>query len=120
MKFQYSFLTMATLLAMGTAQAASVEIYGTVDTGLLYTHETADVKNSVDGHSHENDHSWGVASGTNTASVFGLRGSENISEDVSVGFVLEHSFNSDDGSYGEDAKCLIKSLNSISAPLTVR
>lgn len=108
MKFQYSFLTMATLLAMGTAQAASVEIYGTVDTGLLYTHETADVKNSVDGHSHENDHSWGVASGTNTASVFGLRGSENISEDVSVGFVLEHSFNSDDGSYGEDGKMFDK------------
>ena len=44
----------------------------------------------------------GVASGTNTASVIGIRGMENISDDLSVGFVLENSFNSDDGSFAEE------------------
>ena len=108
MKLHFSSLTAALLLAMGTAQAATVEIYGTVDTGLLYTHESVDVKNSVEGSTHENDSSFGVASGTNTSSVIGIRGTEKISDELSVGFVLEHSFNSDDGSFGEDGKMFDK------------
>ena len=34
----------------GAAQAASVELYGTVDTGLLYTHESVET-NGVSGNS---------------------------------------------------------------------
>ena len=93
----------AALLAAGVAQAASVELYGTVDTGLLYTHESVDVDDTVDGKTHASSDTWGMASGTNTASVIGIRGTENISDDLSVSFVLEHSFNSDDGSNAEES-----------------
>ena len=99
--FKLSSLTAALVFAVGTAHAASVELYGTVDTGLLYTHESIDQSYAGE-KSHENNHSWGLASGTNTSSVIGLRGSENITEELTVGFVLENSFNSDDGSFSED------------------
>lgn len=92
---------MALMVAVGSAQAASVEVYGTVDTGLLYTHESWDFKDNNE-KNHESADNWGVASGTNTASVIGIRGMENISDDLSVGFVLENSFNSDDGSFAEE------------------
>ena len=99
--FKKSSFVMALMVAVGSAQAASVEVYGTVDTGLLYTHESWDSKDN-NGKTHESADNWGVASGTNTASVIGIRGMENISDDLSVGFVLENSFNSDDGSFAEE------------------
>ena len=100
--FHFSSLAVA-LLAAGVAQASSVELYGTVDTGLLYTHESVDMNDTVDGKTHASSDTWGMASGTNTASVIGIRGTENISDDLSVSFVLEHSFNSDDGSNAEES-----------------
>lgn len=99
--FKKSSFAVALMVAVGSAQAASVEVYGTVDTGLLYTHESRDSKDN-NGKTHESADNWGVASGTNTASVIGIRGMENISDDLSVGFVLENSFNSDDGSFAEE------------------
>lgn len=42
--FKKSSFVMALMVAVGSAQAASVEVYGTVDTGLLYTHESSDSK----------------------------------------------------------------------------
>ena len=99
--FKKSSFAVALMVAVGSAQAASVEVYGTVDTGLLYTHESKDFKDN-NGKTHESADNWGVASGTNTASVIGIRGMENISDDLSVGFVLENSFNSDDGSFAEE------------------
>ena len=99
--FKKSSFVMALMVAVGSAQAASVEVYGTVDTGLLYTHESSDSKVNNE-KNHESADNWGVASGTNTASVIGIRGMENISDDLSVGFVLENSFNSDDGSFAEE------------------
>lgn len=99
--FKKSSFVMALMVAVGSAQAASVEVYGTVDTGLLYTHESWDFKDNNE-KNHESADNWGVASGTNTASVIGIRGMENISDDLSVGFVLENSFNSDDGSFAEE------------------
>ena len=99
--FKKSSFAVALMVAVGSAQAASVEVYGTVDTGLLYTHESSDSKVNNE-KNHESADNWGVASGTNTASVIGIRGMENISDDLSVGFVLENSFNSDDGSFAEE------------------
>lgn len=100
--FKKSSFAVALMVAVGSAQAASVEVYGTVDTGLLYTHESRDSSKDNNEKSHESADNWGVASGTNTASVIGIRGMENISDDLSVGFVLENSFNSDDGSFAEE------------------
>ena len=44
--FKKSSFAVALMVAVGSAQAASVEVYGTVDTGLLYTHESRDSKDN--------------------------------------------------------------------------
>ena len=61
--FKKSSFAMALMVAVGSAQAASVEVYGTVDTGLLYTHESRDLKDNNE-KIHESADNWGVASGT--------------------------------------------------------
>ena len=65
--------------AAGTAAAADVTLYGTVDTGFVYTHEKLT--------GEESDNRFEIASGFNTSSVFGLKGNEEIG-DMTVSFVL--------------------------------
>ena len=79
----------------GTALAADVTLYGKVDLGLNYTHT------DVDGVSSDN---WGMKSGQNSGSRFGIKGTEQISEGLTVGFQLENGFDADDGrfKYGND------------------
>ena len=80
----------------GSAIAADVTLYGRIDEGLLYQRVDADQP-------HQSaDNSWGLESGNMTGSRFGIKGSEQISEDLKVSFTLEHGFNPDDGSFGDD------------------
>lgn len=80
----------------GSAIAADVTLYGRIDEGLLYQRVDADQP-------HQSaDNSWGLESGNMTGSRFGIKGSEQISEDLTVSFTLEHGFNPDDGSFGDD------------------
>lgn len=80
----------------GSAFAADVTLYGRIDEGLLYQRVDADQPHQ----SAEN--SWGLESGNMTGSRFGIKGSEQISEDLKVSFTLEQGFNPDDGSFGDD------------------
>ena len=80
----------------GSAIAADVTLYGRIDEGLLYQRVDADQPHQ----SAEN--SWGLESGNMTGSRFGIKGSEQISEDLTVSFTLEQGFNPDDGSFGDD------------------
>ena len=75
----------------GSALAADVQLYGIIDTGLLYTHFDADTANvdATDKFSMES----GMASG----SRFGFKGTEDLGNGLTVGFVLENGFTSDDG-----------------------
>lgn len=82
-----------TALASASASAGDVTLYGTIDTSMLYTYEKATGEDSA--------HSFGLASGFNTASIFGLEGSEEIGS-ATVSFRLENSFNSDDGTFAGD------------------
>lgn len=76
-----------------SAQAADIEVYGVVDTGLVYTREKIEgVKND----------SFDMRSGFGTASIFGLAGKEELANGLTASFRLENSFNSDDGSLAED------------------
>ena len=75
----------------GSALAADVTLYGRVNLGLNYTH--------VDNGSVETD-DFKLNSGDATGNRVGIKGSEQISEGLTVGFTLEHGFNSDDGSDG--------------------
>ena len=80
----------------GSAIAADVTLYGRIDEGLLYQRVDGDQP-------HQSaDNSWGLQSGNMTGSRFGIKGSEQISEDLKVSFTLEQGFNPDDGSFGDD------------------
>ena len=85
-------LVAAALLALGsTAMAADVAMYGRIDTGLQYNRSDTgigDAQNSLKMHSGQHD-----------ANRFGLKGSEKISDGMTVGFQLETGFNSDDGTF---------------------
>ena len=75
----------------GSALAADVQLYGLIDTGLQYLHSDADMANmdATDRFSMES----GMASG----SRFGFKGTEDLGNGLTVGFVLENGFTSDDG-----------------------
>lgn len=45
---------------------------------------------------------WGLESGSNSGSRWGIKGSEQISENITVGFQLEQGFNADAGDYADD------------------
>lgn len=75
----------------GSALAADVQLYGIIDTGLLYTHFDADTAN-VDA-----TDSFSMESGMASGSRFGFKGTEDLGNGLTVGFVLENGFTSDDG-----------------------
>ena len=72
-------------------------LYGRIDTGFNFYSNSVD--ETSDGVTTEmvDDQSWGMASGQTTGSRLGIKGTEQISEGLAVGFVLEHGFSSDTG-----------------------
>ena len=99
--FKKSLLAVAVLgTAAGFACAADVTLYGVADAGLVYTNkkvtsnEDATVKT----------HNFGLESGVNSGSRFGLKGTEDLGNGLKVGFKLENGFNTDDGTLGNDGR----------------
>lgn len=94
----------------GSALAADVTLYGKVDLGLQYMNANTDQvilsgkgeDQSITGMQNVKKDSWGVKSGSNTGSRFGLKGTEQIADGLTVGFQLEQGFNADDGTLGAD------------------
>lgn len=82
----------------GSAIAADVTLYGRIDGGFQYNQNSID----VNGTEVVDDSSFKMGSGQSTGSRFGLKGTEEISEGLKVGFVLEHGFNLDDGTFGDE------------------
>lgn len=89
----------------GTALAADVTLYGKIDGGLNYTHQK--VESQTDGagpvHSASSD-DFTFKSGQNSASRFGLKGTEQITDGLTVGFQLENGFSVDDGKMGQGSR----------------
>lgn len=81
----------------GSALAADVTLYGRIDTGLQYTNDQVD----VNGQEVTDDSSFGMGSGLSTGSRIGIKGTEQISDDLKVSFVLENGFSSDSGKDGD-------------------
>lgn len=75
----------------GSALAADVTLYGKIDLGLQYKNVNPDIE-GVD-----SKDSWGMNSGNSGSSRFGLKGSEEISEGLTVGFQLENGLYADSG-----------------------
>ena len=97
--FKKSLAALAVLgAAAGYASAADVTLFGVVDTGLIYTHQTfaddskADVNN------------FAMDSGVSSASRFGLKGTEDLGNGYKVGFNLENSFKADDGAFDKGSR----------------
>ena len=82
----------------GSALAADVQLYGIVDTGLRYTHFDADSAAA----GYDATDSFGIQSGNQSGSRFGFKGTEDLGNGLTVGFILENQFNSDDGSQTDD------------------
>lgn len=75
----------------GSALAADVQLYGIVDTGFLYSHTDTDKAgaDAVD----KLEMKSGMASG----SRFGFKGTEDLGNGLTVGFILENGIESDTG-----------------------
>ena len=86
--------TLAAVAVLGAF--AGVTLYGKIDGGLNYTHQKVDGSTATD--------SFEARSGQNSGSRFGLKGTEQISEDLTVGFQLENGFSVDDGKLGQGSR----------------
>ena len=90
--FKKSLAALAVLgVAAGYASAADVTLFGVVDTGLIYTHQTFADDSKADVNKFSMD------SGVSSASRFGLKGTEELGNGLKVGFMLENGFQSDSG-----------------------
>ena len=107
--FKKSLAALAVLGAFaGTAAAADVTLYGDVDTGFKYTYSKTDGEDATN--------KFEMANGINSASKFGLKGTEDLGNGMTVGFKLENGFNSDDGTlnqsgrlFGREARLFVSS-----------
>ena len=102
--FKKSLIAVAALSALaGSAMAADVQIYGRIDTGFRLTGVNYDQIDQSDETNFE------MASGNYTGSRVGIKGSEDLGNGLTVGFVLENGFDSDtgaqkyDGIFGREA-----------------
>ncbi len=81
----------------GSALAADVQLYGIVDTGLRYTHFDGDAAAA----GYDAVDKFEMKSGQQSGSRFGFKGTEDLGNGLTVGFILENQFNSDDGSLSD-------------------
>ena len=75
----------------GSAIAADVTLYGIVDAGFNYSHV------DMDSDTVEDIDSFSMESGQQSGSRWGLKGTEDLGNGLTVGFILEDGFSADDG-----------------------
>ena len=77
----------------GSALAADVQLYGIVDTGLRYMHFDGDAARA----GYDAVDKFEMKSGMQSGSRFGFKGTEDLGNGLTVGFILENQFDSDTG-----------------------
>ena len=99
--FKKSLIAVAVLGATAfSVQAANVTMYGKVDTGLRYqTNEITDGDQAV-----VDEDTFSMENGLNSASRFGVKGTEDLGNGLKVGFVLENGFKADSGEFKTEKK----------------
>ena len=92
--FKKSLIAVAVLGATAfSVQAADVTMYGKVDTGLQFkTNEVTEGNQTV-----TDTDTFSMENGLNSASRFGIKGSEDLGNGMKVSFQLENGFKSDSG-----------------------
>lgn len=86
----------------GSALAADVTLYGKVDLGLQYKNTNSDVITENGVIENQKEDSFGMRSGNSSTSRWGIKGTEQISDGLTVGFQLEGGFTADDGKSDND------------------
>ena len=90
----------------GSALAADVQLYGIVDLGVGYNHVDVDSLDGIDipnkagdanAYSFADSDSFSMMSGQASGSRWGLKGTEDLGNGLTVGFILEDGFTSDNG-----------------------
>ncbi len=95
--FKKSLIALVTLSAAAfAANAADITLSGRIDAGLNYHHEKVTGEKS--------DGNFSMKSGQYSASRFTLKGSEELGNGTSVGFILENGFDSDTGAFSQEGK----------------
>ena len=99
--FKKSLIAVAVLGATAfSVQAADVTMYGKVDTGLRYqTNEITD-----GGQAQVDEDTFSMENGLNSASRFGVKGSEDLGNGMKVSFQLENGFKADSGEFKTSGK----------------
>lgn len=94
--FKKSLIAVAVLGATAfSVQAADVTMYGKVDTGLLFkSNEITILDQTV-----VDTDSFTMENGLNSASRFGVKGSEDLGNGMKVSFQLENGFKADSGEF---------------------
>ena len=77
----------------GSALAADGQLYGIVDTGLRYMHFDGDAAAA----GYDAVDKFEMKSGMQSGSRFGFKGTEDLGNGLTVGFILENQFDSDTG-----------------------
>lgn len=99
--FKKSLIAVAVLGATAfSVQAADVTMYGKVDTGLRY--QTNEI--TVGGQAQIDEDTFSMENGLNSASRFGVKGTEDLGNGLKVGFKLENGFKSDSGEFKTPGK----------------
>lgn len=100
--FKKSLIAVAVLGATAfSVQAANVTMYGKVDTGLRY--QTNEITTGVEALNTDED-TFSMENGLNSASRFGVKGTEDLGNGLKVGFQLENGFKSDSGEFKTGGK----------------
>lgn len=94
-----TLVALAAATAMCGASAASLTLYGIVDTGFAYDSVNADNNTAL---ADLDGDSFAMKSGQSSGSRFGFKGEEELGNGVSVGFVLENGFSSDTGALSDN------------------
>ena len=99
--FKKSLIAVAVLGATAfSVQAADVTMYGKVDLGLQY--KTSEV--TVGDKTMVDEDTFSMENGRNSASRFGIKGSEDLGNGMKVSFQLENGFKADSGEFKTEGK----------------
>ena len=99
--FKKSLIAVAVLGATAfSVQAADVTMYGKVDTGLQYQSNEITIAD----YTLVDTDSFTMENGLNSASRFGVKGSEDLGNGMKVSFQLENGFKADSGEFKTSGK----------------
>ena len=90
-----TWIAAAASAAAAAAAAADVTVYGLIDYGLMYTGTDNGTATS---------HVTEMTSGKNLGSRFGFKGTEDLGNGLTAGFILENGFSADTGSLPANGK----------------